>query len=89
MILVRRWVAGVSATVSAADMGTLRFCENKGFLDMGLGVQSRTGEADEGMSNKQRRSWKHKGDARDGKGKMGAAQTTETKDGNKKTERAL
>lgn len=46
MILVRRWVAGVSATVSAADMGTLRFCENKGFLDMGLGVQSRTGEAD-------------------------------------------
>lgn len=52
-------------------------------------MQSRTGEADEGMSNKQRRSWKHKGDARDGKGKMGAAQTTETKDGNKKTERAL
>lgn len=39
MILVRRWVAGVSATVSAADMGTLRFCENKGFLDMGLGTR--------------------------------------------------
>lgn len=91
MILVRRWVAGVSATVSAADMGTLRFCENKGFLDMGLGTrgaESNWGSRRE-MSNKQRRSWKHKGDARDGKGKMGAAQTTETKDGNKKTERAL